>query len=241
MELTHDTVFYTRLYLFWKQLIQPFEAQKCWYLDQQLHVERWDPSMDALAVWVCLNHAGRMVSHSSNGEVSRDLRSLENDVSFLYFRLFTLTSLPTNQALPLYPPVFPCECQFQLYLQFFIYRKHFLHFLLNWGNFHNKWKVFSFTCDDCWTLNNSTLVFTTRVPTKMIWLGLLASNTCFIDWIYYRNRSSACFIGYFAGPIITLVSQKLHEWKCVKIQGSFCQQDFIIRMFNRRKCKSEDM
>jgi hypothetical protein len=128
----------------------------------------------------------------------------------------------------LYPPEFPYERQFQLYLHFFIYRKHFLHFLLNWRNFHNKWKVFSFTCDNCWTVNNSTLAFPTTVPTKIIWLDLLASKACFIVWIYYRNRRSACLLANFAGPIITLVSPKLHEWKCAKNQGSFCQRDLKL-------------
>lgn len=40
---------------------------------------RWDPLMDALVVRACLNHAERMVSSSSSGEVFRDLHSLEND------------------------------------------------------------------------------------------------------------------------------------------------------------------
>jgi len=54
------------------------------------------------------------------------------------------------------------------------------------------------------------------------------------------TEAAHVLLANFAGPIITLVSWKLHEWKCAKNQGSFCQQDFKIRMFNRGKSKSQD-
>jgi len=44
----------------------------------------------------------------------------------------------------------------------------------------------------------------------------------------------------FTQPIITLVSRKLHEWKCSQNQGCFCQWDFKIQMYNCRKRESED-
>jgi len=83
MALSPNTVLYTRLCLLLKQLIQPSEARKLsiprWVATCRAFSFTWGPSMDALVVWAYLNHATIMVSSSSNGEVFRDLHSLEDD------------------------------------------------------------------------------------------------------------------------------------------------------------------
>ena len=81
VSLSSNTVLYTtNLCIFLKRSIQPSEARKpgraatC-----KAFSFRWGPSMDALAVRACLNHAEMKVSSSYSGEVFRDLGSLEND------------------------------------------------------------------------------------------------------------------------------------------------------------------
>jgi hypothetical protein len=86
---------YTRFCHFLKHSIELYEVRK-------LKIPRWEttcrdfsfrcgPLMDALVVWACLNHAERIVSSSSSGEVFRDFRKWwpTMRVTFLYFRLFT--------------------------------------------------------------------------------------------------------------------------------------------------------
>ena len=98
MALSPDRALYTRLCHFLKRSIQLFEARKLsiprWAATCRAFSFKWGPLMDALAVQASLNHARRMVWSSSNGEVFRDLCSLENNgptlrVSFLYIRPFT--------------------------------------------------------------------------------------------------------------------------------------------------------
>ena len=83
MALSPNIDLCTRLSLFLKHLIQPFEARKPLIPRRAATFRafsfRWGPSMDALAVQACLNHTERMVSSSCNGEIFRDLGSLDND------------------------------------------------------------------------------------------------------------------------------------------------------------------
>jgi len=54
-----------------------------------------------------------------------------------------------------------------------------------------------------------------RVKTKMVWFGLLTSNSCLLAEFILEMEVMHILLANFAGPIIIIVSQKLHEWKCV--------------------------
>ena len=120
---------YTRLCHFLKWSIQLFEARQQsmvrWAATCRALSFRWGPSMDALAIWACLNHAERMVSSLSIGKVFRDLCSVMTHIASVFSQFQTIYSLscwmaiPTNQALLLDPPEFPCEHQLRLILAFF--------------------------------------------------------------------------------------------------------------------------
>jgi hypothetical protein len=53
-----------------------------------------------------------------------------------------------------------------------------------------------------------------RVQTKMVWFGLPTSNSCLLAEFILEMEAMHILLTNFAGPIIIIVSQKLHEWKC---------------------------
>jgi hypothetical protein len=48
----------------------------------------------------------------------------------------------------------------------------------------------------------------------MVWLGLLTSNACLLAEFILKTEATHILLADFAGPIIIIVSRKLHEWKC---------------------------
>ena len=114
----------TTLCHFLKQSIHLFEARQQsivrWAATCRALSLRWGPSMDALAIWACLNHAERMISSSSIGKVFRDLRSVMTHIASVVSQFQTIYSLscwmliPANQAFLLHTPEFPREHQLRL-------------------------------------------------------------------------------------------------------------------------------
>jgi hypothetical protein len=51
--------------------------------------------------------------------------------------------------------------------------------------------------------------------TKILWLGLLASNGFLMGQFILAMEAALVLLANFVTPIKTLVSHKLHEWKCV--------------------------
>jgi hypothetical protein len=78
---------------------------------------------------------------------------------------------------------------------------------------------------------------------KQKWYGLacLLPVLALLAEFILATEAAHILLANFTEPIITLVSRKLHEWKCAENQGSFCQQDFKFRMYNHAKRKSKDM
>jgi len=60
----------------------------------------------------------------------------------------------------------------------------------------------------------------------MVWLGLLTSNACLLAEFILATEAAHVLLANFSGPIIIIVSRKLHEWKCALNGWSFCWRDF---------------
>jgi len=216
----HSLVYQVCVFLKWS--IQLSEAR----IDEQLHVE---PLIsDGVHQWKHWQH--RLTWTMLNGWFPvLPMGSLENDgpqnASFLSIsgRLLIIvcnidTDKPSTAAGSTWVPMWASTLA---NICIFLSTEKTLHCFFILFSFEDIFIINGkFLASLATTVEHQTIphfVVPTRVQTRIVWLGLacLIPKLVLLAEFILATEAAHVLLANFAGPIITLVSQKLHEWKCL--------------------------